>query len=662
MTDSNCYVINFSVDTSGTKPVVTITPPGASPPDVSHSISVMIDNIIATVQKGTENIQANLTTLSQELTASVAAFQSEYSADITAEYNQIMTEIQSATLSYNPSALSIKHTSQTNHSKLIKLLVNLKTRYEKNMINVPMRNSRRVANGTNFLTTSTNIDRKAKFISLTDLESESSTNSSQLEVLFQNDTNIAKALSDIASKLTSKQRFVANKTVFNPTSLTNSTSKKIPVISKSQLELSISKFRTELQSKNITLPQYAMTALSQIETHVETSDINSLNSLFNLVKSSLSDADKTSLSETLNEIQANIATAITNFLNSSSSRTARRRTNASKNVPADTNTNEVINTMIAALTKKRNDASAAYADKLKNGTIDQNSIDEFTANLTKLNGEIANLESQRTNNGILFGNTDRGIPKAMKQLGTTIGQSAVGTYIKFFVDSTKVPKSLTHDEQQQINNDISNLTITKPISHEAGTKVRGLLSYLNVNTTVYNGEVTVNYNITINDEQSSGSFLLNVDALNFISYQMLTSTNKLDKAMRAKIAQEYGITVNSSDAKVELWNSYLVYIYSYLSLISFCMLNKSNSLNITIPDDLSSNMISFLRMKMICKISGVTVPMSTLTSDNDVRNITKLASAGLWPYYFYSSQYPEIFGDSSAAQTLSNSLNSLVNG
>lgn len=660
MISPTCYLINFSVDASGSKPVVTLTQPEATPPDVAQSISSMITSISASIQENKLNIQTQLTTLSQTLEATVSAFSTEFHDEISTDYtnkvNEIKTSISAATASitfptsFTPGA----------HSKILTLLRKLNSKYEYNMTNIPMKNSSKKPMNRNNMTHSTSISRDTECSSLNKLNTDVSTISSQLSSLYQNDEMLSNALIDIVSKLTKRNTILSKSTIFNPQSTSSSSSNISQVETTiSAYQASIDSLKTSIQESGYTLPGYATTALTQLETSIESGDKTRLTALLNTFKSGLSDEEKSKLSVEIDEVQGNILLASANFKTSKPVNTRRTR-NFNSTSETTSTTNNAIDNTISILTKKRTEESKIYSEKIANGETSQEIIDEFTTKLSNINNEIAKLEAQKTTNSIPFGNSSRGLPRVMKQVGTTIGKSRIGDYIKFFVNANKVPKTLSYLDQKAINADVLSLSLIKQrIKDNHPLKTSGVLSALTVSTTSSGNDITVNYNLTINDVPSAGSFSLYSECLSYIGYQMISNTNKLSLETKTKLINDYGITPTSTTIQTEVWNAYLVFVFSYLSIISYCLLNKTNTLGITLPDTLSFNIVDFLSVKLINNLSGIVIPQSGNKSSKDTKNILKLATVGMFSYYFYGTTNLETLGESLANKIESSSFSQI---
>lgn len=642
MINTSHFLINYSVDASGVKPVVSVSTSG-TPPDIMNSIISKIDSVYKSFNSTYSVITQKLVDLESALLENSLAFKPEYSSDIASEYTLAISVIND-TLKVDPNL--IPSVSQQNQAK--KQLRVLKKQYRNNNINVPMLGSSKQATKTSSSLIHAPIQRVIQKISLEDLNVKISEVSSQLPVLGQNDTNISTALTNISSKLTSRNKFVSNSSILNR----NGASKiKAPIIKQSSLEISVTNLKEAIQTNFITLQSYAQTALTQIENNVNSGDASKINSLFNLFKSGLSTQSLNLIKSEVENVQGEISLLIANT--STNLRPSSRRSRM--NISNDNNTLSVINATIQSLKNERTQKSEAYAKILESGSIDQQTIDDFTETLTRINNEIATLESQKGTTSQIIGNTTRGLPKFAKNIGSNIGQSRLGKYFNMFVNANRATKSLSSIDQEKIKATISNLTVTQPTTIPLPTTKSGFLSSLTVNTSSSGNLINVNFNIIINDVETSGVFDINSLGLSYISYEMISNTSKLSLSAKNHLCNQYGnATTNATN--VDVWNAYLIFIYSYLSLVCANILNSDSINEITIPEGSSMNLISFLSLKLIDSIAGLSIPLIGLGKDRDIKNIIQLASSDMFSGYFYSETNQETIGNIVSNQVLISSF------
>ena len=105
------------------------------------------------------------------------------------------------------------------------------------------------------------------------------------------------------------------------------------------------------------------------------------------------------------------------------------------------------------------------------------------------------------------------------------------------------------------------------------------ISNLNISVTQDQGELYVNFSGNLGYENIGGSFSISANSIRYITYSAIYHAQNLSNEYALRIVEKIG----SEDINAEtIYASYLVFLYSYLSIVVYCMLNPDNIFSISI--------------------------------------------------------------------------------
>lgn len=175
-------------------------------------------------------------------------------------------------------------------------------------------------------------------------------------------------------------------------------------------------------------------------------------------------------------------------------------------------------------------------------------------------------------------------------------------------------------------------------------------SLLNINISQReDDDLFVSFSGNLEKNNLKGSFTINEYFLRFIAIEAFLNIRQTSGDTKTKICKTYGFSTND-DASV--WKSLLVFIFTYLSLIVYCIVDKDNIFNVDMYDDDYPN-LNFLFSKIsLEQISTHGFNLKSKTMSNSNKFIISHGMAKTITYYMYKKIDP-----TSISQTTSSTFN-----
>lgn len=332
-----------------------------------------------------------------------------------------------------------------------------------------------------------------------------------------------------------------------------------------------------------------------------------------------------------------------------------RRTLGPKGSMSEKTANSIIAT-IEALRREQDIKTEKYnrlVDSSKE--VDEKELNEYVSGLTRNNEKILALKSQLRANGAKMSNERGGLAGEMVKSGKQIGESPFGTLTKRIFGGVEYQRPLTNVNKRNIKKYISEM---KEFVEKNDEKLKeGYPAMLKVNTNLAEGYVIVNSSGYLNDKGFESSFSLNRNALDSIFFEFMRNVRLMSKNEKKKFAGKYG----RSDIKdIDIWNSFLVYILSYLSLVYYSINAEDDKFDLDIPLVEGKNILNMLKCDIINRLSNVSIPIVSSQMDQDSKRILDHAIGGKIVYFMYkNSNYTSVVGNSSGL-IMSKTLNKII--
>ena len=250
----------------------------------------------------------------------------------------------------------------------------------------------------------------------------------------------------------------------------------------------------------------------------------------------------------------------------------------------------------------------------------------------------------------------------MRNVGINLGSSTLGKSFKTMFSSRSYNLGLTSEQKKQLNSQLSNVTLNPIISSSILSASQNsvnananVYSFMNIQTTEENNCITITFSGSLEDITVGGTFTLNKNLLNLISkpcYHKMASFSTEEKTSMCNL---YGIVYQSDQ---DLWNSYLVFIYMYMSIMVSSSLYEENKLNLKLPKGLKTSF--FLLPESLISFSTNTIPFAASILSSDTRQILSLSYGNFWPFYMYEN--PKVLSQIISNMTNAKIINRIISG
>lgn len=658
------FLIDYSItpsSTEGGKPNVVISIQPVIP--VPHqSTANLFESILAKLSTSTSGAtSSNLDSLLTSLQASTTGL-SDSTCEIQSDnYNDYITEIKNKLSTGNANEIP----STTRQSEISQLLQGLFKSFSTAMTTDQMATSSEMPTKTtqrplNQTITTKNGTQK----SLTTL-------TSQMKLTSSNNATIANTINSISASLSNK------KTTTNPTSTvpTFSPSSSDTVSSVSSLQSAIS----QLQSKVAVDPKvssYVSGMLTQFQDQISQGEYPSdggskLKGSMGLLKFGIPPNSNNETKSALINLETIIDRIFPSGVQLTMPQTATTVTKRSgrftrrTSIQTDSATTSNLKTMISNLQTQQASVSVSYQTKLTNGTATQTDTSSYIDTLSSLGNQISSLQKQLKNSSSSRTQTETPIQKFVTGLGEQLGKTQLGTFSRRivglapqFAGTSRLGQSQVSAISTQMNSVIAADTVI-----QTPTTVTSLTSSLQVGTTLSSSgsDLDVKCTGTLNGVSYGVSYSLKIESLSYISTEAYNNVTNISESGKQKICSDYGITPKSlTVTNQEIWNAYLVFLFTYLSLSVYCIVDPSNSLGIQLPETDYKNLMFLLRPDILESFSNISIPVSSLKMSDDSKQITGLSTARNWTFYMYKRTNPETSTNSAIGQSIVSALSSIT--
>jgi len=351
-------------------------------------------------------------------------------------------------------------------------------------------------------------------------------------------------------------------------------------------------------------------------------------------------------SDTTQQTISNLNTLVlNNGRRSIRTRLQSRATTSTSNVPAADKSyiESGILTLIASLRQNIQKLSDEYTAKVQAGTATATDTTTYLANIQSQNAEIAKLEQelQTFRNG---GKTRNPIYNTMAQVGTNIGNSALGPYIKGFFGGRGGNSGPSSKLKFLLKKILSGMNITTVTGLPESTTVSGVLSALDLTATTSNGVISVICNAIIQDNSFSLGYSISSSQFALFSDYFVS---KLEP------------TLSTSSQK---YNNYLVFIYVAMSLYMQTVLSNDNNIvtsqSSTTSTQAISNPMIALNPTTLTNFTTNILPIRSVSMDEDSQYIMSLGNGSTWISNLFGSD--EVNSDTNEKVRMNKTLVSLL--
>jgi len=231
-----------------------------------------------------------------------------------------------------------------------------------------------------------------------------------------------------------------------------------------------------------------------------------------------------------------------------------------------------------------------------------------------------NLRNQRlsryvTSTNIQVSNLQRNTQN--KSTGGYYGSMLSSFFVRIFRRSG-LRKSIVQGTASLMGTVMSSNPNFKPYSTSA--------SNLNISTSLQKYEVYVNFSGNFSDTSIGGSFSISANSMRYIMYRALYSSINLPNEASLRLVQKIGTEEINEQT---LYTSFLCFLYSYLCIISYCLVDQNNIFGIYIDpagkDNMNFCLTEYFMNEMVVEFSA-TVNNQPL----EIRNILRYASPKEW--------------------------------
>lgn len=215
------------------------------------------------------------------------------------------------------------------------------------------------------------------------------------------------------------------------------------------------------------------------------------------------------------------------------------------------------------------------------------------------------------------------ISRFMTNIGNIIKRSRIGDLMALtFRGTFNGNRMITSNVPTNINPRIR----TSNINEE--TEMSGTKSNIEITTSLNENELMVKFTGIINSTTIGGIYSINTYSLSYISQSIYFNLLKLPENKKKLYANNSGVKDTTDQ---DMWNSYLIFLLSYLSLMCYCMTNKTNTLGIEAPAPKYKNLMFILTNEAI---QNNPIPESSTLMKSNTKQILSLSYSRLWQSLF----------------------------
>lgn len=159
------------------------------------------------------------------------------------------------------------------------------------------------------------------------------------------------------------------------------------------------------------------------------------------------------------------------------------------------------------------------------------------------------------------------------------------------------------------------------------------ISNLNISVTENSGELYINFSGNLANTNIGGSFSISANSLWYPAFNAFYEGINLDNSIQLRIVQRIGTEIINPET---IWASFSVFLYTYLSICVYCMLNPDNIFGIQI-DQAGRENINFMIQEDF--MNEMTVEFSTIypLQPQEIKNILNYAAVGCWATLMWST-------------------------
>lgn len=325
-----------------------------------------------------------------------------------------------------------------------------------------------------------------------------------------------------------------------------------------------------------------------------------------------------------------------------------------------------IKAMISNLQTQQASLSVSYQSKINSGTMSQADTATYIDSLSKINSQISSLQKQLTkssSSSLTMSATEiTPVKKFVSGLGERIGKSQFGSLSRRVI--SMAPRfsgsGLTAANVSSISAQLSSV-VSANTTIQGPTATTSLSSILQVETELVGSDLTVRCTGTLNGISYGLSYTLKVESLTYISTEAFMNVVKISESAKRKMCNDSGIVPKSTIVtSQEIWNAYLIFLFTYLSISVYCIVDQNNSLGIQLPETDHKNLMFLLRPDTLQSFSNVAIPVSGLRMSDDSKQILNLGTSRNWPFYMYKRTNPETVTSSSLGSSVVQTLSSII--
>lgn len=663
MSDMSYFLINYSVGSDSDSPVTTFTS-RAKVPDFSTTINGMISSIQSNLSSKFSELESNLNILLSSLMDSTSSMTTEESEMLNSEYEASVNHII-LVLRTRPSSKPTK--SQQDNAKRLLSMLSQKFLESQSSGETTVDSDPRI---TGSRVSSDSVTRVKKDMSLSGLSNNMEMISQQIKVLAGNDKNLKDSVGTIGNTLASKMGNYGN--LKDPDE-----SQKVPVIvsedpSENKTETInnlVEKIKSALSTSGA--EDYLQGAMDQIKANAET-DSSRAESLIDFVKNLLSNGEE-GITKMLDDLKNIISSGEVNtddiqiptgrqrrrdrqrprFL---TSRSRQRMSGGNE----DRETTDNLNALLKALEAQQSGITDSYNKKKKDGKVSKSDVDKYLSDLSESNFKINALKKQIRDSGGRVDRNQTGIPKMISDFGYNIGNGPIGGVTKSLFSGRPYDRGLSLKAKRNLKSQLEGKDIVEPnVTFTEPESVEGMASKLDVYTSINGSVITVYCSGVLKDSSFSCSFNLDGDLLKFVATEAFISVWNMSDSAKSSLCMDYGVEPSSPPTESDVWNSYLVFVFSYLSVLVYSFLYQGSALDLEMPESEMRNVFFFLKPRQVTHFGNMIIPISSVDLEADSKAVLSVCIARVWPSAMYGGQKDDILSDGMVGLTIAKVLNKI---
>lgn len=256
-----------------------------------------------------------------------------------------------------------------------------------------------------------------------------------------------------------------------------------------------------------------------------------------------------------------------------------------------------------------------------------------TANTTSNGNSTSNNSSSVTTSNNVFntsGNTSSGVPN-----------NIINNIVRNFLSSRnfggRIKRPGTNTNNSSIT-DLTNFKAPSPTSNPTQTStVVETTDYYEISSAIQNGLISITYSYYPANSQTSSfscTFSLLPNSLISLSLSAYETVINSSNEIKNTLCQNSGYAASTSPTNTDMWNVYLIWLYSYLATGVASQLGFGNvepfpgpttgSVNYMLNEDYMNKVGNF----------GLTIQISTM--DTDVAGLTSISIPDSWSLFMYN--------------------------